>query len=307
MKLALTIDVEDWLNTTILQWTGRVLPPSAATLNDSLQLLALLAGERAKATWFFLGEVAEEFPQLARAVADAGHEVGVHGGMTHRALGSYSRAEFRESLLAAKATVEAASGTRVLGYRAPDFSLDRATWWVLDELREAGFRYDASIFPMRMPRYGMPRSPIRAHTVTTPSGAPFLEIPVTVWSWGALRFPFAGGGYLRQFPFRLVRAMTRSAARKGPVVFYMHPCEIQEHISVPPLPAGLGPAERTTILNRHHVESRGRTRGAEKLRRLMGEFSVASIHEVFADELRTAWPDLALGRQRLSAGEAGRG
>ena len=42
------------------------------------------------------------------------------------------------------------------GYRAPSYSITPRSLWALDVLIEEGYRYDASIFPIRHDRYGIP-------------------------------------------------------------------------------------------------------------------------------------------------------
>ena len=48
-------------------------------------LLRLLDNAGVRATFFLLGRMAEEHPQVARAIADQGHEIAVHG-YEHRLL-----------------------------------------------------------------------------------------------------------------------------------------------------------------------------------------------------------------------------
>jgi len=278
---ALTVDVEDWVNATVLQCTGRVTPPTEAVQQNCLRLLDLLREGSARATWFFLGDVADRFPELVRRVRDAGHEVGVHGGYSHHAVGALPAAEFRESLVRTKKLLEDAGGCEVVGYRAPDFSIDRDTAWALDVLLELGFRYDASLFPMRTPRYGVAGAPRRAHWVRTPSGAAIFEVPTTVGSLLGVRFPFAGGSYFRLLPFGLVKLLAAVTGRRAPLVFYLHPCEVERADSPATLPASLSADEVSVVRRRERVERRGRASGAAKVRRLLREFRFDTIEAVF--------------------------
>lgn len=52
---------------------------------DTLQLLEVLARHGAPATFFYVGQWAERWPDLVREVAAAGHEIGLHG-WRHRPL-----------------------------------------------------------------------------------------------------------------------------------------------------------------------------------------------------------------------------
>ena len=111
-------------------------------------LLDILASSNTRATFFFLGWVAEREPQLVRRVAAAGHEVACHG-YSHRLVYEQTPAEFREETLRSKALLEDQAQVPVLGYRAASYSITRRSLWALDTLVEAGFVYDSSIFPVR--------------------------------------------------------------------------------------------------------------------------------------------------------------
>ncbi len=76
---ALSIDVEDWNNGARLLVTGKVTSPTTAVIHNTERMFHLVEELARGATWFFLGEIAEHFPSLVKMVAEAGHEVGVHG------------------------------------------------------------------------------------------------------------------------------------------------------------------------------------------------------------------------------------
>lgn len=222
----LTVDVEDWNNTAVLALTGRIVPPTDAVVRNTEALLALFAEHRVQATWFVLGEVAEAFPGVVRAIAAAGHELGVHGFHHHR-LFQLTPAAFRASIQRAKAVVEQAAGQRVLGHRAVAFSLSASTWWAVEILVDLGFEYDSSVFPFRGTQYGLPRAPLTPYRVDTAQGS-LTEVPLPVLDFGPLRLPCGGGGYLRHFPLWYTRWAIRSLERRGrPAVSYVHPYEVE--------------------------------------------------------------------------------
>lgn len=275
----LTVDVEDWHNATILQITGRITPPTIAVQRNCRKLLEILAEYEARATWFFLGEVAEAFPELVQTVAEAGHEVGVHG-FHHHPLHQLDAATFRSQIARARQAVEQSSGKRVLGHRAPDFSLRHDTAWALEVLAELGFVYDASLFPVRTSRYGVNGAPLAAHKVALQDGRHILEIPISVAAIGRLRIPFAGGGYFRMLPLAATRALFSLAAARRPVVFYLHPCEIETKSEPGPLPLGIPDGEARKIQRCFEAERRGRARGERKLRQLLSTWRFDSVERV---------------------------
>lgn len=277
---ALTVDVEDWHNATILQCTGRIEPPTMSVVRNTLGLLELMEEHQTKATWFFLGEVAEAFPELVRRVAEAGHEVGVHG-FHHQPLNEFDATAFKTQIARARAAVEQSSGKKVLGHRAVDFSLRKETEWALDVLAELGFLYDASLFPVWTPRYGVGGAPLAAHRVALRDGRQILEVPVSVADICGMRVPFAGGGYFRLLPLAATRVLFLLTARGRPVVFYLHPCEIEPESELGHLPDELSEQEKDEIRRCFRSQTRGRAQGVRKLRVLLSKYRFDTVENVF--------------------------
>jgi peptidoglycan/xylan/chitin deacetylase (PgdA/CDA1 family) len=105
------------------------------------RILGLLAGRRIPSTWFIPGHTIESYPASARAVHEAGHEIGCHG-WTHRAPASLDRDAEAGELVAGGAAIEALTGRRPRGYRSPAWELSARS---VDLLVEAGFVYDSSM------------------------------------------------------------------------------------------------------------------------------------------------------------------
>jgi polysaccharide deacetylase family protein (PEP-CTERM system associated) len=190
-----------------------------------------------RATFFILGDVARASPRLARRCADAGHEVASHGSMhdrIHRLTPDALAADLRDS----KAILEDQTGRAVLGYRAPTWSVTRATAWAVDALLDAGFAYDASVFPVRHPQYGVPDAPAWPHLIrATATAEPLLEVPPLVYRVAGRNLAAAGGGYFRLLPLALMtRALTQARAEQRPAVLYFHPWEFDPGIPRLPLP-----------------------------------------------------------------------
>ena len=223
-----TVDVEDWFQVNALErWAPRSRwDQFERRIEGSTdRVLELLQGHGAHGTFFTLGWVAERHPGLIRRIAGAGHEVASHGWW-HRKVTTITREAFREDLRASKAVLEDASGQRVLGFRAPSFSIRPGMEWAFDVLLEEGYEYDSSLFPIRRPDYGWPGGPTSARHIRRASGA-LLELPLATTVIAGLRLPAAGGGYLRQAPFGLTTRAFREYTGRGEAgVFYIHPWEL---------------------------------------------------------------------------------
>ena len=237
------------------------------------RVLQVFADHGARSTFFVLGWVAERQPRLVRAIADRGHEIACHG-YGHQMITRLSRSQFEADVRRAKAAVEDAAGTTVIGYRAPTFSVVRETLWSLEVLVETGFRYDSSIFPIVHDRYGIPNAPRFPHRVAAGPGMAIAEFPLSTVAGFRWRFPVAGGGYLRLWPYAVTGwALRHLNTREGqPAMVYLHPWEIDA--GQPRLPIG----RRAQF--RHSVNTGVST--VTKLRRLLRDFQFAPVRDVLA-------------------------
>lgn len=273
MKHALTIDVEEYFHPNAMDdfvdpatWDG--LPTRVEA--NTRRVLDLLQQHDTRATFFLLGWVVERFPQLVRDIAALGHEIGCHG-YAHRLAYRLGEAAFRDDVRRAKLRLEDCTGSAIEGFRAASFSIVPSTPWAIDVLIEAGFRYDASIFPIRHDLYGFPgfpRFPVRL------SGAAgdIIEVPASTVELCGRAWPVAGGGYLRLLPLWLTRRALRRIERRdrSAAIVYVHPWELDP--DQPRLPAPTATQLRQ-YLNLARIEPR--------LRSLLGEFRFGPIREVF--------------------------
>lgn len=190
------------------------------------RLAELLAEHDSRATFFVLGWMVPHLTPLLRDLAAAGHEIACHGD-EHQHLSRLNPQQLRNDLRSARGRIEDALGTRPRGYRAPTFSVTRATAWALDVIIEEGFEYDASIFPIHHDRYGVPEAPSGPFWAIAPTGSRILEFPPLTLNWRRLRLPVGGGGYLRLLPgFVLRRCVAQNQARNQPAMIYVHPWEL---------------------------------------------------------------------------------
>ena len=227
---ALTIDVEDYYHVSAHEgavgveawdrYESRVEP-------NTQRLLAILDARHIKATFFVLGWVGERHPRLVHAIHESGHEIASHG-YSHRRIYTQTPADFREETRRAKGHLEDTIGEAVIGYRAASYSITAKSLWALDILREEGFLYDSSIFPIHHDTYGIPEYPRFSHRTNGIRPRGLIEFPLSTLRLAGLNIPIAGGGYFRLFPYPVTRwGIRRVNARDSqPVVFYLHPWEI---------------------------------------------------------------------------------
>jgi polysaccharide deacetylase family protein (PEP-CTERM system associated) len=269
---AMTVDVEDYFHVSafdhVVSRAGWDAFDSRVVGNTD-RLLELFERAGVRSTFFILGWVARRFPALVRRIADQGHEVASHG-YHHQLLYMLTPDQFREDVRAAKAAIEQAAGCRVLGYRAPSYSVIESSMWALDTLIEEGHLYDASIFPIHHDRYGIPNSPRHSYVLRRAAGS-LLEMPGSTVRLAGVNLPIAGGGYFRQFPYAWTRWGIGHVNRveREPVVFYTHPWEVD------PEQPRLRVGGVTRV--RHY---RGLEHTSTRLRRLLQDFRFDSIASV---------------------------
>ncbi len=240
------------------------------------RILELLAEHGASATFFVLGWVAQNEPEVVKRIAAAGHEIASHG-MRHQMLTRLSPKQFRQDILESRKLLEDLGQRPVVGYRAPTFSIMHGTAWALDTLAECGFVYDSSIFPVRHDRYGVPEAPRWAHMAQGPGGGRLLEIPPLTRQFLGANIPVGGGGYLRLLPGRFLAGALKKADRLGrPGMIYLHPWELDPGQPVLPMSA--------LSRFRHRVNL---SRTEAKLIRLLRAFRFGDVRSLQDELLRT--------------------
>jgi polysaccharide deacetylase family protein (PEP-CTERM system associated) len=267
---AMSIDVEDWFQVENLKpvvaretWDSR----ESRVVRNTSRILDLLEEHRGRATFFVLGWVAERQPELIRRIAAGGHEIASHG-YGHDLIYTLSPAEFRADVERGKKLLEDVTGQRVIGYRAPSFSI---TDWAVSILQELGFEYDSSVFPtVAHDRYGRLRG--------VDSGQPilelrrgFYEVCISCLPFGKRGLPWGGGGYFRMLPYAAWRAGVSHILGSGaPYVFYIHPWEIDPG---QPRMRGLSAVSRF----RHYLNL---ARCEDRFAALLGDFSWTTVRSL---------------------------
>jgi polysaccharide deacetylase family protein (PEP-CTERM system associated) len=290
---ALTVDVEDYFQVSAFD---ELVPRSTWTSLESRvcantdRLLRIFDAAGVRGTFFVLGWVAEHHPELVRRIHRAGHELASHS-YGHGLIYDSTPEQFRADLLRAQRAIEAASGVRVRGYRAPSYSITERSLWALDVLISEGYRFDSSIYPINHDRYGIPAWPRQIQRLARTAGA-LWELPGSTIRRGGVNLPIGGGGYFRVFPYRWTERGIRhlNDVERRPAVFYLHPWEVDP--DQPRLRAGLVSRFRH-YYNLDKTESR--------LRSLLADFKFGTISEVLADVVPAEQEVVAHGAVALSS------
>ena len=237
-----------------------------------------------RATFFILGWVAERYPLLVKEIHSRGHEVASHG-YGHQVIYHQKPEEFQKDVATSKKILEDLTGSEIMGYRAPTYSITENSLWALNILADAGYKYDSSIFPIKHDYYGIPSAPrfpfiwnlngdkpeilLNHESEAEKQGLRFLrEFPVSTVKLFNYNFPCSGGGYFRLLPYFITRNSLRHINKeKEPFMFYLHPWELDPDI---PVIKKISPVSRfRTYVNLSRTKPR--------FERLLREFSFSPL------------------------------
>jgi len=235
MKNAITIDLENWYDANL------IAPYVAEGYRDdrvvvsTRRILDLLDEYQVKATFFTLGLLAGEQPELILEIDRRGHEIASHG-WGHQLVYSQTEEEFETDLIRSLSCIKEIIGKEVKGYRAPSWSVGEGIPWFYDVLIRNGIEYDSSLFPVKTELFGSADNPRKPYVVQRETGN-LMEFPASTVRVAGRNFPVAGGAFFRGLPLWYSRWGIRRLNREGiPAIVYIHPWEMDTDIPFPPIP-----------------------------------------------------------------------
>lgn len=268
---AMTVDVEDFFHVSAFE---SIIKPEQwneyqpRVDNNTRRLLDVFAKADVKATFFVLGWVAERYPELIKEIHSQGHEIASHG-YAHRRASEQTRDELFADVKRSKDHLENLLGEEIIGYRAPSFSIGYTNEWAFEVLKELGFHYSSSTYPVKHDLYGTPDWPRFAYK--RPEG--IIEIPIPTLKMLGKQVPIGGGGYFRLYPYKMTQMLVQKYLRqeKQPYSFYFHPWEIDA--DQPRLTNAPAKSKFRHYVNLHRTEA--------KLERLLKDFSWSTMKDVY--------------------------
>jgi peptidoglycan-N-acetylglucosamine deacetylase len=167
--LTFDMDAEAAVLTADISSISRMSPMSHQSYGPLVgvpRILALLKRHGVTATFFIPGYSAHRYPDVVRAVAEAGHEIAHHSYFHENTVGMDAKTEGDMLDLGLRALRDVA-GVRPQGYRAPMWEMNYHTPALL---AERGFRWDSSLMDSDHP-----------YVLAVDGVASLVEVPV---SWG---------------------------------------------------------------------------------------------------------------------------
>ncbi|MBQ9558567.1 MAG: polysaccharide deacetylase family protein [Bacteroidaceae bacterium] len=182
------------------------------------RILDLLDERGLKATFFCLGGMAKDFPEVVLKIAGNGHHIGCHSNR-HVWLNKMTPEEVMEDTRIALDQLEQRLGQKVVSYRAPAFSIGQKNKWAFDILAECGITSDASIFPAKRDFGGFPNFGCHRPCIIDTGNCLIKEFPIQTIHLLGREIAYSGGGYFRFFPLWFTQ---RELNRSDYAMLYFH-------------------------------------------------------------------------------------
>ena len=176
-----------------------------------------------------VGELLEKNPEILDKIISEGHEIGFHT-MKHNRLDSLNfQSKFKKEL----EKFEKLTSGKSIGFRAPTFSLNKKSSWVIDQLINAGYKYDSSIMPTKTSMYGISNAEKSPYKISSTSlekndhKGILIEFPLMITKFLGKTIPAAGGFYLRTLPLKIIKNAIQSYEKNSiPASMYVHSWEL---------------------------------------------------------------------------------
>ena len=225
----LGIDFEDWFHPELIQKHISKKNNEPKVVEGIHKILELLRQRETTATFFVVGELLEYKPELIDLILENDHEIAFHT-MKHTRIDSLN---FKDEFNVEIKKFDKLTNGKSKGFRAPSFSLNMKSSWLIDILEENNYIYDSSVVPAKTNLYGMPNADTKPYKISSEclesnsDNAKILEFPLLVTKFLGKKLPAAGGFFLRTLPSRVIENAIKSYEKqKIPGVFYIHSWEL---------------------------------------------------------------------------------
>ncbi|MDF2558042.1 MAG: pgdA 6 [Bacillales bacterium] len=271
MLNALTVDVEDWYHTSGLDIPrGEWDHLKSTVFPNTIKLLNLFDEFKVKATFFILGDVARRYPSLITEIVERGHEIGGHS-MNHQLISKQTFEEFKVDFQESVRLLESITNQKIRYFRAPSWSISSDKLEILHFLEQNGIQIDSSLQPFKTPLSGINGIPLEPFIpILNNKKMNLIEFPPTVIRLSKkCIIPFAGGFYLRFFPYKVIKYLLNKVNLKRTGMVYIHPWELNADIP-----------KRNSSLVIKFIQYYNLSSTEGKLRKLLTDFNFAPIGQV---------------------------
>ena len=268
----LGIDFEDWYHPQLVQKYVKNEKHEPRMFKGIDKILEMLRRNDTLATFFVVGELLETNPEIFDKITENEHEIAFHT-MYHTKIDSPN---FKENFRNEIEKFSKLTNKKSKGFRAPTFSLNETSSWIIDLLSEYDYIYDSSIVPAKTDLYGTPNAEIKPYRISSDSlendtvDSKLIEFPLLVTKFLGKKVPAAGGFYLRTLPMRVIKNAIRQYEKQEiPATFYIHSWELTPEF-MPKLPL----STKDKFITYHNLQ-----KAFTKMNQLIQEFEFTSFEK----------------------------
>ena len=223
------IDFEDWYHPELIQKYVKDKKHEPIMFKGLEKILDMLRKNDTQATFFVVGELLENNPEIFDKIIENEHEIAFHT-MHHTKIDSPN---FKENFSSEIEKFSKLTNKKSRGFRAPTFSLNKTSSWIITSLAEYDYIYDSSVVPAKTDLYGIPNADTKPYRISSnsleedSSDGKLIEFPLLVTSFLGKKIPAGGGFYLRTLPTKIIKnAIKKYEKQKIPATFYIHSWEL---------------------------------------------------------------------------------
>ena len=266
----LGIDFEDWYHPQLVQPYVKNLKHEPTMFKGLDKIIELLRKTETSATFFVVGKLLETNPEILDKIVENDHEIAFHT-MNHDRIDTD---EFKNNFTNEIQTFSKLTNKKSKGFRAPTFSLNETSSWIINSLEKLNYMYDSSVVPAKTDLYGMPNAEIAPYRISSKSlekdnhDGKLVEFPILVTKFLGKKIPAGGGFYLRTLPTRIIKnAINNYQKQEIPATFYIHSWELTpEFMPKIKLPT------KENFVTFHNIN-----KAFEKMTKLLNEFKFTSF------------------------------
>lgn len=215
----LTFDIEEWFHCDFISDNATWSKYETRIHGSTDRILLLLEEKKLKGTFFILGWIAQNYPEVVKKIHGQGHEIGCHS-LFHNLVHRMEPNDFLKDTEKSLKRLEDIIGEKVIGYRAPGFSITEKTPWAFEILYQLGILIDCSVFPANHDYGGFPDFGESKPARIQYNGIEIKEFPMNTHKMFNHDLVFSGGGFFRLFPYSLIKKWTNESPY---VMSYFHP------------------------------------------------------------------------------------
>ena len=268
----LGIDFEDWFHPELIQKVLTNEKRNPTVIQGIDKILDWLNNHETYATFFVVGELLEFQPELFDKIIENGHEIGFHT-MHHTRLDTIG---FKEKFEDEIKTFDKMTSGKSKGFRAPTFSLNYSSRWLIDVLEQNNYQYDSSIVPAKTSLYGLPNAEKKPYKISSNSleheeiNSKIIEFPILVTKFLGRKIPAGGGFYVRTLPEKIILNAIKNYEKNNiPAVFYIHSWEL-----TPEYMPRIKLSTKDNFITYHNIE-----KTLSKMDKILNEFSFTSFEK----------------------------